>query len=384
MEKKKYITEDINKMLNLIEYDRGGITFIQSSNLLQEKDITDYDDQKSTKEKEDKKLWQNADTAWVAAELAATGGLYAAGGTAIVGSGGLLLIPLAVGGAVYGLWKWGESAFGDKSISRQMQWALDRNSWVDIEDTIDEQGKAIGIDLWPLFDLISRSRARNYADDFYTAFNDPEWFSNTDEDEVKRIMRRCESFLDLSRISQEYGKRDGETLEYELDDEFSVGDYKEYVSDPMNGKPIAIFNGVKCYSVKELTDQITRFALNKQEEIAAEAGLTIDQARGQEPISTEQLGSKNYGNFKRTGCSIEDILGGCLVRSGEGGKTVETLQQLLQKAGIPLEKHGVDGKFGIETRNGIVEFQKQNKLDVDGIVGPSTMKELIKYKQIQS
>lgn len=378
MEKKKLIKEDISKILNLIDYNRGNVTFMQSQQILQEKDITDYEDQKSTKEKEDEKLWQNADTAWVAAELAATGGLMAAGGTAIVGSGGLLLIPLAIGGAVYGLWKWGESAFGDKSISRQMQWALDRDSWSDIEDTIDEQSKAIGTDLWPLFDIISQSRAKNFADDFYTAFNDPEWFSNTDEDEIKRIMRRCDTFLDLCRISQEYGKRDGETLEYELDDELSVGDYKEYVSDPMDGKPIVIFNNVKCYSVKELSNEITKIAIQKQQEIADKAGLTLDQARGQEPVSTEQLGSKNYGNFKRTGCSLEDILDGCLIRSGDGGETVERIQELLQKSGIPLEKHGIDGKFGIETRNAVVEFQKQNNLDVDGIVGPQTIKELMK------
>ena len=182
----------------------------------------------------------------------------------------------------------------------------------------------------------------------------------------------------MCRISQEYGKRDGETLEYELDDELSVGDYKEYVSDPMDGKPIVIFNNVKCYSVKELSNEITKIAIQKQQEIADKAGLTLDQARGQEPVSTEQLGSKNYGNFKRSGCSLEDILDGCLIRSGDGGETVERIQELLQKAGIPLEKHVIDGKFGIETRNAVVEFQKQNNLDVDGIVGPQTIKELMK------
>jgi len=378
MEKKKFITEDINKMLKLIEYDRGGITFIQSSNLLQEKDITDYEDQRSTADKEEEKIIQNADVAWIGAELAATGGLMAAGGTAVVGSGGLLLIPMAIGGAVYGLWKWGESAFGDKSISRQMQWALDRSSWTDIEDTINEQSKDIGTDLWPLFDIISQSKAKNFADDFYTSFNDPDWFSNTDEDEIKRIMRRCGTFLDLCRISQEYGKRDGNTLEYELDDELSVGDYKEYVSDPMDGKPIVIFNNVKCYSVKELSNEITKIAIQKQQEIADKAGLTLDQARGQEPVSTEQLGSKNNGNFKRTGCTIEDISRGCLVKSGDGGETVERIQKLLEKAGISLERHGTDGKFGIETRNAVVEFQKQNNLDVDGVVGPQTIKQLMK------
>jgi hypothetical protein len=365
-------------MLKLIEYDRGGITFIQSSNLLQEKDITDYEDQRSTADKEEEKIIQNADVAWIGAELAATGGLMAAGGTAVVGSGGLLLIPMAIGGAVYGLWKWGESAFGDKSISRQMQWALDRSSWTDIEDTINEQSKDIGTDLWPLFDIISQSKAKNFADDFYTSFNDPDWFSNTDEDEIKRIMRRCGTFLDLCRISQEYGKRDGNTLEYELDDELSVGDYKEYVSDPMDGKPIVIFNNVKCYSVKELSNEITKIAIQKQQEIADKAGLTLDQARGQEPVSTEQLGSKNNGNFKRTGCTIEDISRGCLVKSGDGGETVERIQKLLEKAGISLERHGTDGKFGIETRNAVVEFQKQNNLDVDGVVGPQTIKQLMK------
>lgn len=376
MEKNKLIRENINNMLTLIEYDRGNTTFINNRNILNEKDITDYEDQRSTADKEDEKIIQNADVAWIGAELAATGGLMAAGGAAVVGSGGLLLIPIAIGGAVYGLWKWGESAFGDKSISRQMQWALDRNSWTDIEDTINEQSKDIGTDLWPLFDIISQSKAKNFADDFYTSFNDPDWFSNTDEDEIKRIMRRCGTFLDLCRISQEYGKRDGNTLEYELDDELSVGDYKEYVSDPMDGKPIVIFNNVKCYSVKELSNEITKIAIQKQQEIADKAGLTLDQARGQEPVSTEQLGSKNNGNFKRTGCTIEDISRGCLVKSGDGGNTVVEIQKLLEKSGIPLKKHGTDGKFGIETRNAVIEFQNQNNLDADGIVGPQTMKQL--------
>ena len=146
----------------------------------------------------------------------------------------------------------------------------------------------------------------------------------------------------------------------------------------MMSKPIVIFNRVKCYSVKELTNEITKIGIQKQQEIADKAGLTLDQARGQEPISTEQLGSINYGNFKRTRCSLEDILDGCLIRSGDGGETVERIQELLQRVGIPLEKHGIDGKFGIETRNAVVEFQKQNNLDVDGIVGPQTLKQLMR------
>lgn len=45
------------------------------------------------------------------------------------------------------------------------------------------------------------------------------------------------------------------------------------------------------------------------------------------------------------------------------------LQQLLVKNGYPVV---TDGFFGPKTEQAVIKFQKQNKIAVDGIVGPQT------------
>lgn len=49
---------------------------------------------------------------------------------------------------------------------------------------------------------------------------------------------------------------------------------------------------------------------------------------------------------------------------------VTTLQEMLKDNGLDL---AVDGKFGPETRRAVEEYQRQNGLKIDGIVGPETM-----------
>lgn len=55
------------------------------------------------------------------------------------------------------------------------------------------------------------------------------------------------------------------------------------------------------------------------------------------------------------------------------GDDVQRLQQALATAGFPLE---VDGVFGQATDAAVRQFQEQEELSVDGIVGPSTLKVL--------
>ncbi len=64
------------------------------------------------------------------------------------------------------------------------------------------------------------------------------------------------------------------------------------------------------------------------------------------------------------------------VRKGDKGETVKTLQVMLNvvdKAGLTE-----DGIFGSGTQTAVKNFQKANKLDVDGIVGPKTWDALVK------
>ena len=61
---------------------------------------------------------------------------------------------------------------------------------------------------------------------------------------------------------------------------------------------------------------------------------------------------------------------------------VRTLQHLLTALGYKMQNggktYGVDGSFGGATYNAVIAFQKAKKLDVDGIVGKDTWRELLK------
>ena len=60
------------------------------------------------------------------------------------------------------------------------------------------------------------------------------------------------------------------------------------------------------------------------------------------------------------------------------------MQELLLKAGYKLPKYGADGSFGNETLTAVKAFQKDHKLTVDGIVGPKTWAELLKYSFLKA
>lgn len=61
------------------------------------------------------------------------------------------------------------------------------------------------------------------------------------------------------------------------------------------------------------------------------------------------------------------------LRMGDRGERVKQLQRDLMRLGYPLERYGADGIFGEETRNAVIQFQKDHGLLVDGIVGPQTL-----------
>ena len=65
-----------------------------------------------------------------------------------------------------------------------------------------------------------------------------------------------------------------------------------------------------------------------------------------------------------------------LLRRGDKGEGVKRLQRALISAGYNVGSSGADGDFGKGTEYAVKSFQKDNRLDVDGIVGPNTWKAL--------
>lgn len=66
-----------------------------------------------------------------------------------------------------------------------------------------------------------------------------------------------------------------------------------------------------------------------------------------------------------------------VIRKGDTGEVVETLQNLINGWYIPSNTFlDVDGIFGPDTEDCVIEFQQTYHLGVDGIVGPETWAKL--------
>ena len=74
-----------------------------------------------------------------------------------------------------------------------------------------------------------------------------------------------------------------------------------------------------------------------------------------------------------------------LITRGARGESVEEFQKILKDLGYDLGEFGpkgdgIDGKFGIVTKEAVKSFQKDHGLKVDGIIGINTATALSSYK----
>jgi hypothetical protein len=67
-----------------------------------------------------------------------------------------------------------------------------------------------------------------------------------------------------------------------------------------------------------------------------------------------------------------------VLRQGDKGEQVGTLQILLKAKGYDIGKYGVDKDFGGDTDKAVRKYQKDNGLEVDGVVGQDTWTSLLK------
>ncbi len=66
------------------------------------------------------------------------------------------------------------------------------------------------------------------------------------------------------------------------------------------------------------------------------------------------------------------------IKKGSKGNSVAWVQYALhEKLGYDIGSDGVDGDFGGNTYNAVINFQSDNGLEVDGIVGPATVNKIV-------
>src|SRR3954452_22790324 len=75
-----------------------------------------------------------------------------------------------------------------------------------------------------------------------------------------------------------------------------------------------------------------------------------------------------------TGSASAWTLGARVIRKGDKGADVGTLQRVLVRKGYRLGP--VDGIFGTRTKRAVLDFQRRQTLTVDGVVGPQTVASL--------
>ena len=73
-----------------------------------------------------------------------------------------------------------------------------------------------------------------------------------------------------------------------------------------------------------------------------------------------------------------------VLKKGDRGGAVRELQEQLIELGYSLPRFGADGHFGDETEAAVKAFQRDQKIKVDGIVGPETKAKLKEALQKQS
>ncbi|MEZ0369147.1 MAG: peptidoglycan-binding protein [Candidatus Sericytochromatia bacterium] len=82
---------------------------------------------------------------------------------------------------------------------------------------------------------------------------------------------------------------------------------------------------------------------------------------------------KAAGSIGLADPSIDEIRGGHVMVQGAKGPAVKKLQQLLTKAGYPVQ---VNGSFGPTTEGILKRFQQDHGIEVNGKLGPTTLKKL--------
>ncbi|HZJ99780.1 MAG TPA: N-acetylmuramoyl-L-alanine amidase [Tissierellaceae bacterium] len=94
--------------------------------------------------------------------------------------------------------------------------------------------------------------------------------------------------------------------------------------------------------------------------------LTDKHARGYAKAVVEFLATE-YKLKKKATANTSTAL-----RKGDKGDLVKKLQIDLISLGFKMDPYGVDGSYGLKTKEAVTLFQKKYKLKIDGIAGPET------------
>ena len=101
----------------------------------------------------------------------------------------------------------------------------------------------------------------------------------------------------------------------------------------------------------------------------------VDETPTETPTGVPAQGSDDTIDDTSVGPTLDGTVScdpnAATVSRGDQGNMVTTLQNSLLALGYSLPQFGADGDFGSETEAAVIQFQTDNGLAVDGVVGPN-------------
>ena len=172
--------------------------------------------------------------------------------------------------AGYKIWKWADNTWGSKKLSTRLGNSLKRNTWEKIYKSIRQTSVKLGEEVKDKLQIISNSKASQYAEKLYEAMNGPMTYEN----QIRAVMDNLSSFMDLAKVAYKFGKRassysiDGKryTLWGWLDDELSQSYFKRYVIDPMKSKPLLVWDGRQYNDLEKWAAELTKLIQDKEDQ----------------------------------------------------------------------------------------------------------------------
>ena len=140
---------------------------------------------------------------------------------------------------------------------------------------------------------------------------------------------------------------------------------------------VEIYNSIGS---EKIADAIVRGLVHETVKVY-EAKQQIQSNKTKTQIVTDlqvACNAQGYSSQVVDGIAGTNTLKACpMLRKGSRGNITGIMQRLLQRHGYDLQINGADGDFGNETLEQIIQFQCDNELYADGIVGKNTWRKLL-------
>ena len=115
---------------------------------------------------------------------------------------------------------------------------------------------------------------------------------------------------------------------------------------------------------------------DKERRDGYECNLTLSGIRSYRDIRKMKKDNVQVQDIKKADTDHTSV---GLIQKGSTGDEVRDIQTTLMGLGYNLNKYGVDGIYGNETKNAVIAFQKDNKLPQTGVIDEKT-KSILKSK----